>query len=41
VYDDLIAALQNEWIQVKAGIFGAYMEVESVNWGPINFLRDI
>jgi D-tyrosyl-tRNA(Tyr) deacylase len=41
VYDDLIVALKNEWIQVKAGIFGAYMEVESVNGGPINFLRDI
>lgn len=41
VYDDMVVAMNNEWIQVKSGIFGAYMEVDSVNWGPINVLWDI
>lgn len=41
VYDDLIVSLGHEWIEVKTGIFGAYMEVDSLNGGPINFLREI
>ena len=41
VYDDLIVAMTNEWIVVKTGIFGWYMEVDSMNWGSINFLWDL
>lgn len=41
IYDDLIVAMNNEWIIVKTGIFGWYMEVDSKNWWPINFIRDI
>ncbi len=41
VYDDLVISLNNEWIQTKTGIFGWYMEVDSMNWGPINFVWDI
>ncbi len=41
VYNDLIVSLQHEGIDVKTGIFGAYMEVDSMNGWPINFLREI
>jgi D-tyrosyl-tRNA(Tyr) deacylase len=41
VYDELIVALNNKWISVKTGVFGWYMEIESINRGPINLTRDI
>ncbi len=41
VYDDLIVAMQHAWMTVKTGVFGGFMEVESVNSGPINFLWEI
>ena len=41
VYDDLVVDMKNENINLETGIFGAYMEVDSVNGGPINLLWDI
>lgn len=41
VYDDLVLALQQTWMTVKTWIFGWFMEVSSVNSGPINFLWEI
>lgn len=41
VYDDLVVGLQQAWMIVKTGIFGWFMEVSSVNSGPINFLWEI
>lgn len=40
IYNALIEALRAKGLRVKTGIFGAYMEVSSVNAGPINFLLD-
>lgn len=41
VYDALILALNNDWIQLKTGIFWEYMAVDSINTWPINFLWDL
>lgn len=41
VYDDILIALDNDGVVAKKWIFGWYMEVESVNSGPINFVWDI
>ncbi len=40
IYNDLIGALREKWLIVETGIFGAYMEVSSVNAGPLNFILD-
>lgn len=41
IYDVLISALRNKGLSVETGIFGTYMEVSSVNAGPINIIMDI
>lgn len=40
IYNVLIEALRQKWLRIESGMFGAYMEVTSVNGGPINFLID-
>ena len=40
IYNELIEALRQKWLTVETGIFGAYMEVSSVNAGPLNFILD-
>lgn len=40
IYNALIDALRNKGLTVETGMFGSYMEVSSVNAGPINFLLD-
>lgn len=41
IYNVLIEALRQKDLIVETGIFGAYMEVSSVNAGPINFVIDL
>jgi D-tyrosyl-tRNA(Tyr) deacylase len=40
LFDDFVLALRKESITVKKGIFGAMMEVELVNDGPVTFIVD-
>ncbi len=41
VYDDLVDAMKGSGFAVKIGVFGGFMEVSSVNAGPINFIWEI
>lgn len=41
VYDDLVSAMQQAWMSVKTWVFGWFMEVNSLNSGPINFLWEV
>ena len=40
LYGQYIAALQQRWPQVAAGVFGADMQVSLVNDGPVTILLD-
>lgn len=40
IYGLLIQKLRTKGLIVETGIFGAYMEVESINAGPINLVLD-
>lgn len=41
IFDELIVALENDHVPTKKGIFGAFMEIDALNAGPINFVMDI
>lgn len=41
IFDELILALENDHIPTKSGVFGAFMEIDALNAGPINFVMDI
>jgi D-tyrosyl-tRNA(Tyr) deacylase len=41
VYDDLVDGLKGAGLAVKIGVFGGFMEVSSVNAGPINLLWEV
>jgi len=38
LYESLVQALQERGVPVETGVFGAHMEVELVNDGPVTFL---
>lgn len=38
LYDKLLASLRDTGIKVETGAFGEYMQVESVNDGPVSFI---
>jgi D-tyrosyl-tRNA(Tyr) deacylase len=40
LYDKTALILAEKGLKVEKGVFGAYMQVESVNDGPITFLLD-
>ena len=40
LYEKVIELIEVEGLIVQKGIFAAYMEVESLNDGPVNFLLD-
>jgi D-tyrosyl-tRNA(Tyr) deacylase len=41
IYKDLIRELKKEGISVKEGVFGAMMQVELVNDGPVTFMVEV
>lgn len=40
LYEALVAAFQKQGVKVSTGIFGAHMEVESINDGPVTIWMD-
>lgn len=40
LYEQAVSRLQAAGIEVKAGVFGAHMQVELLNDGPVTFLLD-
>ena len=40
LYEALVAAFQKQGVKVYTGIFGAHMEVESINDGPVTIWMD-
>lgn len=40
LYEAVVSALQKQGMQVERGRFGAFMQVTSINEGPVNFLLD-
>ncbi|GAB4442690.1 MAG: hypothetical protein OHK0040_13680 [bacterium] len=40
LYDKFIDAIRNEGFQVKTGVFGAIMEINLINDGPVTILLD-
>ncbi|NOZ44810.1 MAG: D-aminoacyl-tRNA deacylase [bacterium] len=40
IYNFLLQRMQKNFPQIKTGEFGAMMEIESKNIGPINYIRD-
>jgi len=40
LFEELVARLREEGFRVETGRFGAYMEVELVNDGPVTFVLD-
>ncbi len=41
LFDLFVSALKGTGIRVESGIFGAHMEVELVNDGPVTFIFDL
>jgi D-aminoacyl-tRNA deacylase len=40
LYDAFISALRDEGIEVETGVFGAYMQLELVNDGPVTIILE-
>ncbi len=40
LYNLFVEALGDEGIKAQKGVFGAVMEVEIINWGPVTFVMD-
>ena len=40
LYEALVSAFQKQGVKVSTGIFGAHMEVESINDGPVTIWMD-
>ena len=40
LYDDFVEAVQNHGVPVQTGVFGAMMDVELVNDGPVTLIVD-
>jgi D-tyrosyl-tRNA(Tyr) deacylase len=40
LYEQAVSWLQAAGIEVKTGVFGAHMQVELLNDGPVTFLLD-
>lgn len=40
IFDDLVALLEKSQVTVQTGVFGAHMEVELVNDGPVTLIVD-
>lgn len=40
LYEKVCSLIEAKGVNVQKGVFGEYMEVESVNDGPVNFLLD-
>jgi D-tyrosyl-tRNA(Tyr) deacylase len=40
VYDMLVEKLENDWVNLKTWKFGAYMEIESKNNWPLNYVLE-
>lgn len=41
LYEKVVTFLRNDYaLDVATGIFGAMMEVESINWGPVTILLE-
>lgn len=40
IYNELIQTLRQKNLVVETGIFGSYMEVSSVNAGPLNYVLE-
>jgi len=38
IYDMLIEKLEKDWVNLKTWKFGDYMEIESKNCGPLNYV---
>jgi D-tyrosyl-tRNA(Tyr) deacylase len=40
-YEKVVTFLRNDYaLEVATGVFGAMMEVESINWGPVTILLE-
>lgn len=39
-YDEAVTRLRNEGLKVETGLFGAHMQVELLNDGPVTFILD-
>lgn len=40
LYEDTVRRLRNEGLKVETGVFGAHMQVELLNDGPVTFVVD-
>ena len=40
LYEKVCSLIEAKGVKVQKGVFGEYMEVESINDGPVNFLLD-
>lgn len=40
LYEDFVSVLREQGVNVATGIFGAHMEVESINDGPVTIWMD-
>ena len=40
LYEDFVSVLREQGVKVATGIFGAHMEVESINDGPVTIWMD-
>ena len=40
MYEDFIAEISVDNVKVKTGVFGAMMDIELTNWGPVTFMLD-
>jgi len=40
IYDLLVEKLKTNWIKIQTWEFGAYMEIESKNNGPLNYILE-
>jgi D-tyrosyl-tRNA(Tyr) deacylase len=40
MYEKFVQAMRDSGIRVETGQFGAMMEVEIINWGPVTFILD-
>lgn len=40
MYEDFITELSVDNVKVKTGVFGAMMDIELTNWGPVTFMLE-
>ncbi len=40
LYETFVAKMRESGVRTQTGVFGAMMEVEILNWGPVTFILD-